>query len=275
AGNRPDVIVGILTRRDVTDRRQACAETWVRRLKDRGVRVVFLVGGAGETRLDGDNLHLACPDDYQSLPFQTKLFAPWALTQRFDYLFKCDDDTFVVADRFAAYSPNGDDYIGIDPVDDVRPTFASGGAGYWLSPRAAKIVAGMDVPRVAARAKIGGWPEDYIVYAALKEAGIAFRFDRRFQAWNQPHRRPKPSNEVITVHYIKPADMRRLDAYFDELASIGGYDGLDRGSNGRFARLLNGLQVDWMGSIGRNSGPILLQESLSVIGEGPHQTARK
>lgn len=272
--NRPTVIVGILTCRSVTDRRQACLDTWVRRLKQHGVRVVFLVGGVEKTRLDGDVLHVACPDDYVSLAYKTKLFAQWALKERFDYLFKCDDDTFVVADRFVAYDPEGHDYIGIDPVDDVNPRFASGGAGFWLSRRAAKIVAEMDIPRVAATANIKGWSaEDYIVYTALNEQGIRFRFDRRFQAWNQPHRRPKPSNEVVTVHYIKPADMRKLDAYFDELASIDGYAGLDRGGNSRFARLLGRLQVDWMGSLGRNSGPILLQESLSVMGEGAHQAA--
>jgi len=266
-------IVGVLTREDLTDRRQACAATWVGRLrKNRDVEVVFLVGnGMGEARLDRGVLHLPCGDDYGSLLHKTRLFCRWALTQDFDYLFKCDDDTFVVVDRFLEFDPGGRDYIGVDPVDHINPKYASGGAGYWLSRRAAEAVAAMDVERTTAESSMSA--EDYCVYWALKDR-FAFFNDLRFQAWNQPHRLPKSSNEIVTVHYAKPGDMYRLDAYFDEIASEPGYDGLDRGSNSRFASQFALLQSDRMGSLGRNGGPIVLQESLSVIGEGPHRFAR-
>jgi hypothetical protein len=216
-------------------------------------------------------LHLPCGDDYNSLLHKMRQFCRWALTQDFDYLFKCDDDTFVVADRFLEFDPGGRDYIGVDPVDHINPKFASGGAGYWLSRRAAEAVAEMDVERTMAESSTNA--EDYCVYWALNDR-FAFCNDLRFQAWNQPHRVPKSSNEIVTVHYVKPDDMYRLDAYFDEIASKPGYDGLDRGSNSRFASQFALLQSDWTGSLGRNGGPIVLQESLSVIGEGPHQFAR-
>lgn len=61
-------IVGVITREEMTDRRQA------------------------------------------SLVHKTREFCRWALTQDFDYLFKCDDDTFVVTDRFLKFDPAGRDY---------------------------------------------------------------------------------------------------------------------------------------------------------------------
>ena len=267
------IIVGVLTPAEMTQRRLACSSTWVRRLNaSPNVRVVFLVGANAEkARLDGDDLRLPCGDDYYSLVHKTKEFCRWALTQAFDYLFKCDDDTFVVADRFLEFDPAGRDYIGVDPVDHINPRFASGGAGYWLSRRAAEVVADMDVERTISEASINA--EDYCVYWVLKDR---FRFDndQRFQAWNQPHRTPKWSNEIVSVHYMPPCEMHRLDTYFDELDRIRGYADLDRGSNTRFAALFDRLQTDWRGSIGRNNGPIVLQESLSVVGEGAHHVAR-
>jgi Galactosyltransferase len=268
------IIVGVLTCSETTARRQTCNATWVRRLKaSSDIRVVFLVGANElEARLDGDVLNLPCKDGYDSLVHKTKEFCRWALTQDFDYLFKCDDDTFVVADRFLQFDPSGRDYIGVDPIDDVNPRFASGGAGYWLSRKATGSVARMDVEKVSSETEMGLNAEDYFVYWALKEE-YALHNDRRFQAWNLPSTLPKSSNEIITTHYIQPPEMDRLDKYFDELESIGGYVGYDRG-NSRFARQFDKLQSDWMGTIGRNNGPIVLQESLSVAGAGAHQEAR-
>jgi hypothetical protein len=266
-------IVGVLTREEMTDRREACASTWVGRLrKTPDVEVVFVVGnGTGEAWLDGGVLHLPCGDAYESLVNKTREFCRWALTQDIDYLFKCDDDTFVVVDRFQAFDPAGRDYIGVDPVDHINPKFASGGAGYWLSRRAAQAVAEMDVDQTIADCSINA--EDYCVYWTLKDR-FTFCNDLRFRAWNEPHCVPKSSNESVTLHYVKPDEMYRLDSYIDEIASTPGYDGGDRGSIARFDSQFALLQSDWMGSLGRNSGPIVLQESLSVIGEAAHQIAR-
>jgi hypothetical protein len=267
------IIVGVLTRNEITARREACLATWVRRLDESpDVTVVFLVGSEVDTpRLEGNVLHLPCRDDYDSLIYKVREFCRWALSQQFDYVFKCDDDTFVVVDRLLSFDPGGHDYIGIDPVDHVNPKFASGGAGYWLSRRAVETVAGMDVETTIRESSTNG--EDYCVYWVLKDR-FQFVNDLCFQAWRQAHRFPRSSNEIITVHYIEPPEMHRLDRYFEDLRLVKGYQGLDRGSNTRFASQFQLLQVDWQGSIGRSNGPIVLQESISVIGEGPHHLAK-
>ena len=53
-----------------------------------------------------------CPDDYASLPQKTRGFCRWALANaEFEYLFKCDDDTYICLDRLLAV-PSGLDYCG-------------------------------------------------------------------------------------------------------------------------------------------------------------------
>lgn len=270
-----NIIVGVMTSRSYTERRRACEQTWFCRLKRQpNIRPLFLVGddvGAGE--VTADTLRLPCDDNYCALPYKTREFCRWAMGQDFDYVFKCDDDTFICVARFLSFQPNGLDYIGVDPVDHINPKFASGGAGYWLSRKAVAIVANMDVRAI--QEATGGPPaEDLIVYHALTMHGVRFAQDKRFQAWNQPHRQPRAANEVITCHYINPSEMRRLDAFTQELDASSGYAGLDRGSNTRFSGLLSQhFQVDWMGLIGKSARPLLLQESISVMGDWAHREA--
>lgn len=271
------IIVGVLTQLIETERRLACSDTWVCRLKQsHNVLPVFLVGDkVSQPILNGDVLHLNCRDDYMALAYKTKAFCQWALTQEFDYLFKCDDDTFIATDRFLEYVPMGD-YIGVDPCDHINPKFASGGAGYWLSRRAAQVVANMPIEGICNAYGVKPCSEDMVVYHALNHADIKFIQDKRFQAWNQPHRHPHAGNEIITCHYIKPDEMCRMDSKMQDIEAGCQYGYMDRGNHQRFNRIYRDqLQVEWMGGWGKNNGPILLQESISVIGDWPHKEALK
>lgn len=272
------IIVGVLTKSEMTQRRRACEDTWFCRLRQaNNVTALFLTGmnEMDGSYVEGDTLLLASRDDYMALAYKTKAFCQWAMTQEFDYLFKCDDDTFIATDRFLEYQPEGD-YIGVDPCDHINPKFASGGAGYWLSRRAAQIVADMDVKAICSREKCKPCSEDLVVYHALMEKGIKFVQDKRFQAWNQPHRHPHAANEIITCHYIKPEEMCRMDQKMQDIQTGCKYGYMDRGNHRRFNKIYRDqMQVEWMGGWGKNDGPILLQESISVIGDWPHKEALK
>ncbi|MFO0967978.1 MAG: class I SAM-dependent methyltransferase [Gemmataceae bacterium] len=217
------ISVGILTRGEPTERREACAQTWARRLAlCPDVEPVFLVGGAERLWHDraASVLHLPCPDDYRALLFKIHHWLRWALEQGFDGAFKCDDDTFVHADRLVRFDPDGADYVGVDPLHEDQPVFASGGAGYWLSRRAMEAVVrfGDAHPDLfsAAFHEGGERPTEdvHLTACAVRAAGLAFRNDPRFQAWRQPHRFPTRENGGITTHYVTPPLMRLLDHYF-------------------------------------------------------------
>jgi hypothetical protein len=270
-----NIFVGVFTPKTDTERRQTCLDTWFRQLQRPNIRSIFLIGDdVPEPVLSGSNLRINCKDDRASLAFKTKGFCRWALRYDFDYLFKCDDDTFIATDRFVEFDPEGKDYIGFDFCNVQNPKCANRGAGTWLSRRAVGVIAEMNVNQMASDAQTAAFNEDIIVYHALKQNGIKLSNDRRFQPGNQLCHHPSASNEIITCHHIQPADMRRLDQKMADIRRGCQYDNMDRGNHKRFNHIYSKrLQVDWMGGWGKNDGPVLIQESLCVIGEDPHNEA--
>jgi hypothetical protein len=169
------IVIGVFTCEHYVDRREACEKTWIADFaSDPDVLIVFLRGDetlASPHSLEGSTLWCRCPDDYLNLAFKTREFARWAAENiEFEYLFRCDDDTYVYRDLFVAYDQNGVDYIGTP----VRREFASGGAGYFLSPRAAELVADADF-----EAKT----EDRQVGELLAACGIDLTVDSCFRGW--------------------------------------------------------------------------------------------
>jgi hypothetical protein len=71
--------------------------------------------------------------------------------------------------------------------------YASGGAGYFLSRKAAAIVA----------ERLASYPtgaEDLLVGRVLHSAGIEFSIDPRFVPFGSPDHRPRADNDLITLH---------------------------------------------------------------------------
>lgn len=191
------VVVGALSARGYRQRREACCSTWIKPIP--GIELVFLIGKP-ELRNPwrvGDILYLPCPDSYDHLSIKTKLFCQWALTHYdFDYLFKCDDDTYVDLERLLAV-PLGKTYVGADIGG-----FASGGAGYLLSTGAAIVAAQRVVDPICC--------EDLMVGRALNKAGIVVEHSGDFNPGNEYG--PLPDNTAITSHYCDPVTMRQRHA---------------------------------------------------------------
>jgi hypothetical protein len=171
------VVIGVFTCEMYADRRQACEQTWIADFADDpDVLIAFLRGDESleePYQWDGSTLWCRCGDDYLNLAFKTRAFTRWATENiEFDYLFRCDDDTYVYRDRLISYDPQGEDYIGTP----VRREFASGGAGYLVSPRAAELIAEGDFD---ARS------EDRQVGELLFANGIDLTVDRKFRRWTK------------------------------------------------------------------------------------------
>lgn len=195
-----NIVVGILSANHYQQRRQEIVDTWLPEIEQLGITVAFLIGDTAEGR---NVLNLPCPDDYDSLPQKTRMFAQWVIDYTdADYLFKTDDDTYIHPQRFKTYADSLDgsaDYIGVDPVSDettpAPPFFASGGAGYFLSRKAAQIIATDMLDLQGA--------EDLQVARTLLRHGIVLRNDKRFGAWARNE--ITTENDQITTHYVSGA----------------------------------------------------------------------
>ncbi len=202
------IMIGALSCWPYKERRDRCVQTWMQegdKLNGTSpseppqhlhtiVRSVFLIGSPGleEPVLTGRYLLLPGPSDYRSLPQRTRAFCQWAITRDdWDYLFKCDDDTYVSISRLIRY-PLTADYIGAEWTPGAR--YASGGAGYFLSRKAAEVVAEHLTRKEG--------PEDVYVRDALASQGIPFTQDQRFVALGNEELRPRADNDLITLHCV-------------------------------------------------------------------------
>jgi hypothetical protein len=94
----PQVLVGICSCRKNSNHRKAVRETWFP-VDVPGISARFFVG-SGECPEEPDTVGLDVPDDYEHLPIKVLQFFRYALAHfEFDWLFKCDDDTYLAADR--------------------------------------------------------------------------------------------------------------------------------------------------------------------------------
>lgn len=116
---RTKIVIGVLSCQKYGARREACLATWANVEGRDDLDLVFILGDGcrPEPVRQGCLLHCPCPDDYASLSQKTRLFCRWAVSNYdFDYLFKCDDDTYVHVDRLVKCDAPGDMSVAIFPV---------------------------------------------------------------------------------------------------------------------------------------------------------------
>jgi hypothetical protein len=140
---------------------QVIRETWGKRLPGTVQFFVGVYGWPARNAMGYDEVGLACPDDYDSLPFKTKAICNWFVHYTTcSHIFLCDTDTFIIPSKLLTCGYENYDLLGYiqRPFTDVfrytavgregrteiqeycRP-WPSGGLGYFLSRRAAQLVA--------------------------------------------------------------------------------------------------------------------------------------
>lgn len=127
-----------------------------------------------------DELIFPTPDDMRGGWLKVQAFIQWAISQDYDYLFKCDVDTYVSIPRLLRSGFEQHDYVG-----------PYGGTGYWLSRRAMGILSRAEY--------IEGRGEDGWVETSLNRADIQPFRDARYGGLGEQG--PRPDNNIIAVHH--------------------------------------------------------------------------
>jgi hypothetical protein len=157
---------------------QAARDTWLKDLDGR-IEHRFVLGQ--ECKNPGpDELVVDSDDDYRSLPYKMRAARRWATANGYGYSFHCGSDTYIIASRFPAEDYEAHDYLGYIMDDGHRlckdrlVDFAQGGAGYWLSPRAAAFVEKAEIPEWVKFA------DDVLVGDVLFKNGVQFSHDEGY-----------------------------------------------------------------------------------------------
>lgn len=127
--------------------------------------------------LQDDEIIVDCPDGYLGLPWKTIESLKWALARNYDGIFRVFVDTYLFPDRLEKTGFTKDAIgwaFGCGPCPAHPKSSHScplGGAGYWLSRKAAQKVIAEPVRH---------WGEDTHVGFALANAGITLSHDPRY-----------------------------------------------------------------------------------------------
>jgi hypothetical protein len=181
-------------------RRRACEETWANTglcdVRFFTAKDLNIPDRANSCKTDERGFYTSAGE---CLGYRVREICRWALAHGYDYVFKCDDDTYVYIDRllksgFQQFDYSGHVWVGITP----NP-FCSGGAGYWLSRKAMEVIAAQ--PDEKSNEPL----EDVWVGDTLVKAGFRVYMDYRYR----PTLPPVISPHFITVHYVKSPDQMR------------------------------------------------------------------
>jgi hypothetical protein len=201
------ILIAILSCHANRERRRAQLETWLPPSCGPRLDWRFFIGlpRTEEARQEPATIYVSTPDDYHDLPLKTAEAVAWAWREEYEFLFKCDDDTYVRPERLLASGFESHDYSGWTK----DRSYAQGGSGYWLSRRAMEVVV---------RAHLNHHSEDAAIGIALAGRGILPVHDERYQpglgtAESTP---PLRSNDVIALHNCKPEKMRKVHRDFLE-----------------------------------------------------------
>lgn len=136
----------------------------------------------------------------------------WVFERGYDWMFKCDVDTYLRPERLLASRFETGDYIG-RPVDRIwrgrRLRYGQGGAGVWMSRRSMEAFLEAEqshVPFEDAEDIRAGW--------LLAEKGIELCCDWRYEPYLSVMRGPHPENDIISTHKCIPEQMHILHRRF-------------------------------------------------------------
>lgn len=198
------ILVGICSCTSAAPRRAACRETWLSHPQP-GIECRFFLGRREPLPNEPDVVNLWVDDGYSHLPAKGLAFYKWALENYdFDWLFKCDDDTYLALDRLASLCDSRYDLIGDLSVENRKAP--SGGAGYFMSRR----LVGLFVQNADKIPATGA--EDLIFGELAVRLGVPMLATPRLVMCNSPA--PNKENDLVSCHWCSPDRLRDIELLF-------------------------------------------------------------
>lgn len=188
-------------------KRDACSRTWLKHIP-KGVEYFFVVGDPKQkaaAKKVKNVVTCKCDDSYGGLCSKTIAMFQYAVGHYdFKYLFKCDDDTYVVLDRLVKLLK---DYRGNVFLSNVMWTgednTISGGAGYVLSKLYVDIV--LEEYKNAPAEKVKGAEDNMVQYSLQRRDVLPTNITLFYRVtWL---RVPGKYNDVITAHRFQGNEM--------------------------------------------------------------------
>ncbi len=196
-----NILVGICSCAGARARREAVRRTWLSR-ESPGIVCRFFLGGP-DPLPPGESEHavlLDAPDGYNELPAKVFAFFRYALEHfDFEWLFKCDDDTYLDLDRLPELATPGCELIG-DTMVEARSA-PSGGAGYFLSRSMVEKIAALPALPISGA-------EDLIVGRLVSQLGGSMKATGRLSMDHASF--PDAVNDMVSAHWCSPAVMEAI-----------------------------------------------------------------
>jgi hypothetical protein len=237
----PRILVGVCSCATHEERRRAVRETWLSKSPP-GVQVVFFMGGDVPLKDETDVVVLPVEDSYELLSAKVHAFFRWAIREvDFDWLFKCDDDTYLVLERLHSIVPRTGRFVGAEFQKDSG--YVSGGAGYLLARKVVEaLAADQDIPK--------GGCEDVVFSTAALHHGHPYQVSDKLCC--DCSRQPRQDNDLVTCHWCSPAMLRMVYALFSQapirairVAHPFWHDIIELLQNNYFVRKTSGCAGTW------------------------------
>ena len=215
------LFIAVMSAHSLRPRQEAVEATWFPHLTHNQEGCIF-VGGGPLTRT-GHLVQLPVPDDFGRLWVKVMAMFRFALDFQWDYLFKCDDDTYVFPHRLSPAIRSAElhkrhndvpflgepEYVGGKRCEDSY--YAHGGSGYFLSRGLVQFILAQPEADRGCPDVIPNMEEDGLV-------GYLARRSARLYVTDTLVGRPVVplTDTIATCHEMTPELMRYAHAeYFD------------------------------------------------------------
>jgi len=224
------ILIAICSCHARKSKRENVRQSWLKLNADAADCVFFV--GKGSMEGEEDVIVLDVEDSYEALPLKVHAMFNAVLKKfEFDYLFKCDDDTYVALDRLHSLIKNGADLVGDITLNSGWPC---GGAGYLITHRTVELLASEQKPAHGA--------EDVWVGKRGRALGLEMIPDGRLN--ENCNAFPRRDNDIITAHRCRQDVMGAIHSIYSSesrLETWRAFDALHWEWKGKVALLLNGI----------------------------------